>query len=241
MGSDYTHIKCLLSGALIISSGILFSQTGNVGINTPTPQNTLHVNGSLQVTKELNLGGTASTAGSPGLNNQVLVSQGAGNPAVWKNVSDLITPNTYSLKLFKEQVTSNINIPSSQVNQSLLLGTVTGITLSKPVNTVIVYLDIDMECFQLFNQSAIAYNFVTNISQGGTEIAVQNSPVLILTGTLFNNSPANNFRAFVYRNLPVGSINVGVYGVRQNSTGPNASKTLEFKPGNVHVYVYESN
>jgi hypothetical protein len=241
IGSDFILIKCLLSGILIMSSGILFSQTGNVGINTTTPQKTLHVNGSLQLTNELNLGGTASTAGSSGLSNQVLVSQGAGNPAIWKNVNDLITPNTYTLKLFKEQVTSDVTFISTQTGQSLLLGSVSGITISKPINTVVVYIDIDAYSYQLFNQSAIAYNFLTNIVQGGTQIAVQNSPVLILTGTLFNDSRNPNFRSFVYRNLPVGSINVGVYAQRQNSVGPNGSKNLEFIPGNVHVYVYESN
>ncbi|GEM_PF-551143 len=237
----YRNIRHLLLIGLTLYSGFAFSQTGNVGINTPTPQKTLHVNGSLQVTNEFNLGGTATTAGSPGLTNQVLVSQGAGNPVIWKNVSDLIPSNTYALKLFKEQVTSDVLIPLNMNGQSYALGTVTGITLSKPVNTVVIYIDIDTECFQLNTDSAIAYNFVTNISQGGTEIALQNSPVLILTGTLFSNSNKGNFRSFVYRNLPIGTINVGVYGVRQNSVGPNGSKSLEFKPGNIHVYVYESN
>ncbi|MGE8514186.1 MAG: hypothetical protein ACN6N7_15910 [Chryseobacterium culicis] len=237
----YKSIRHLLSIGLTLCSGFAFSQTGNVGINTPTPQKTLHVNGALQVTNEFNLGGTASTAGSPGLTNQVLVSQGAGNPVIWKNVSDLIPSNTYTLKLFKEQVTSNAVFTSTMVNQTIVLGTVSGITISKPVNTVVVYIDIDTYCYQLFNQSAIAYNFVSNISQGGTEIALQNSPLLILTGTLFNDSRNGNFRSFVYRNLPVGAINVGIYGNRQNSAGPNGNKNLEFIPGNIHVYLYESN
>ncbi|WP_449400448.1 hypothetical protein [Chryseobacterium wanjuense] len=33
------------------------SINAQVGILTPTPQNTLHVNGSLQVVKDLNVGG----------------------------------------------------------------------------------------------------------------------------------------------------------------------------------------
>ncbi len=47
-----------------ISSTIIFlffasaisAQTGNIGVNTTTPQKTLHVNGSLQVTNEINVG-----------------------------------------------------------------------------------------------------------------------------------------------------------------------------------------
>lgn len=241
MTSDYGHVKCLLSGILLVSSGLLFSQTGNVGINTPKPQKTLHVNGSLQVTKEINLGGTSSTAGSAGLTNQVLVSQGAGNPAVWKNVDDLIAPNLYTLQLFKEKTTTQVSFPSSLVNTSLVLGTVSGVNITKPTNIVVLYLDIDTYCYQLFNQSAIAYNFVTNVTQGGVEIDQQTSPVLILSGSLFNDSRNGNFRAFVYRNLPVGTIDIGVFGRRQNSAGPNGNKNLEFIPGNMHVYLYESN
>ncbi|WP_454046710.1 hypothetical protein [Chryseobacterium sp. Marseille-Q8038] len=237
----YKNIRHLLSIGLTLCSGFAFSQAGNVGINTPTPQKTLHVNGSLQVTRELNLGGTASTAGSPGLSNQVLVSQGAGNPVIWKNVSDLIPSNTYTLKLFKDAVTTYNYLTSSQVNVSILLGTVVGVTISKPVNTVVVYLDVDAYSYQLYEQSAIAYFLKTNITQGGTEIALQSSQLLILSGTLFADSRSPNFKSFVYKNLPVGTINVGLFGNRQNSVGPNATKNLEFIPGNIHVYVYESN
>ncbi|MBP1165634.1 MULTISPECIES: hypothetical protein [unclassified Chryseobacterium] len=237
----YKSIRHLLSIGLTFCSGFAFSQAGNVGINTPTPQKTLHVNGSLQVTNEFNLGGTASTAGSPGLTNQVLVSQGAGNPVIWKNVSDLIPSNTYTLKLFKDAVTTYNYLTSSQVNVSVLLGTVAGVTISKPVNTVVVYLDVDAYSYQLYDQSAIAYFLKTSITQGATEISVQSSQLLILSGTLFADSRNPNFKSFVYKNLPVGTYNVNLFGNRQNSAGPNASKNLEFIPGNIHVYLYESN
>ena len=41
---------------------------------------TLHVNGSLQVVNEINVGGNATTAGSAGTSGQILTSQGAGLP-----------------------------------------------------------------------------------------------------------------------------------------------------------------
>ncbi|PIF46720.1 hypothetical protein CLU96_3759 [Chryseobacterium sp. 52] len=60
---------------------------GTVGIATLTPQKTLHVNGSLQVVNELNVGGTASAAGSAGTTGQVLTSNGASNAPSWKALS----------------------------------------------------------------------------------------------------------------------------------------------------------
>ncbi len=90
------HLIILMS---LFSSVPLFSQ---VGINTETPQKTLHVNGDLQLTKELNVGGNASTEGNPGVNGQVLVSKGANSSPEWKTLSiptlpDLATGTVISI------------------------------------------------------------------------------------------------------------------------------------------------
>ncbi|WP_054509021.1 hypothetical protein [Chryseobacterium sp. ERMR1:04] len=60
--------------------------SGTVGVGTTTPQKTLHVNGALQVTNELNVGGNASTAGSAGTSGQFLSSSGTGASPIWKDV-----------------------------------------------------------------------------------------------------------------------------------------------------------
>lgn len=57
-----------------------------VGVLTPTPQNTLHVNGSMQVVKDLNVGGTADTKGNSGNPGEFLSSNGPDQPPVWKNI-----------------------------------------------------------------------------------------------------------------------------------------------------------
>ncbi|MCW3161583.1 hypothetical protein [Chryseobacterium oryctis] len=62
-----------------------------VGVNTSTPQKTLHVNGSLQITNELNVGGSGATAGNAGLAGQVLKSNGPGLPPTWENMAGLPT------------------------------------------------------------------------------------------------------------------------------------------------------
>ncbi|WP_051890743.1 autotransporter outer membrane beta-barrel domain-containing protein [Chryseobacterium vrystaatense] len=57
--------------------------SGNLGAGTSTPQKKLHVNGSFQVTSELNVGGSATAAGSAGTTGQVLTSNGAGAAPAW--------------------------------------------------------------------------------------------------------------------------------------------------------------
>lgn len=63
-----------------------------VGINTETPQATLHVNGDLQVGKSIHVGGDDKTAGNPGKQGQFLASQGVNNPPVWKSIAELDVP-----------------------------------------------------------------------------------------------------------------------------------------------------
>ncbi len=65
------------------------AQTNKVGINTETPQADLHTNGSLQITKELKVGGTSSTEGDYGQDGQLLVSNGDGNAPQWKTMAEI--------------------------------------------------------------------------------------------------------------------------------------------------------
>lgn len=76
----------------LIFALISIGANAQVGIGTTTPQKTLHVNGSLQVTNEINVGGNATTAGSAGIAGQVLVSKGTGTAPEWQNIS--IPPTT---------------------------------------------------------------------------------------------------------------------------------------------------
>lgn len=71
---------------ILFLSAFLFPLLGSaqVGISTPTPQKTLHVNGSLQVVNEFNVGGDASTAGNAGTPGQVLVSNGSNAAPSWQ-------------------------------------------------------------------------------------------------------------------------------------------------------------
>lgn len=64
------------------------SAWAQVGVNTTSPQKELHINGSLQVTNEINVGGNAQTAGDSGTAGFALVSNGPGQPPQWKDISE---------------------------------------------------------------------------------------------------------------------------------------------------------
>jgi len=68
-------------------------ENSRVGIGTTTPQRKLHVTGPLQVTNEINVGGTGTTAGSAGANGQILTSGGAATAPSWENPVNLYVAN----------------------------------------------------------------------------------------------------------------------------------------------------
>ncbi|MDR4952747.1 hypothetical protein REB14_11225 [Chryseobacterium sp. ES2] len=75
----------LLLGAFLVP---LF-HVAQVGIQTSTPQKTLHVNGSLQVVNEINVGGNATTAGSAGTSGQILTSNGSAVAPSWQTLNTI--------------------------------------------------------------------------------------------------------------------------------------------------------
>jgi len=66
----------------------LFAQSGRTGINTQTPSRNLDVNGSVQITSEISLGGDDTTAGDTGEAGYTLFSQGQGLPSIWNDLED---------------------------------------------------------------------------------------------------------------------------------------------------------
>ncbi|WP_162800916.1 MULTISPECIES: hypothetical protein [unclassified Chryseobacterium] len=63
-----------------------FLANAQIGILTSTPQRTLHVNGSLQLVKEFNVGGSENVQGTAGKEGEFLSSNGAGTSPVWRTV-----------------------------------------------------------------------------------------------------------------------------------------------------------
>ncbi len=93
--------KTILILVLLSAGAQIFAQ---VGINTQTPQATLHINGDLQFSKDLNVGGSNNTKGNSGTTNQVLFSQGTNLPPVWNNTEEIQIPQEL---LFLKKNTKN--------------------------------------------------------------------------------------------------------------------------------------
>lgn len=62
---------------------LCFAASAQVGINTNAPNAILDVNGDVSIREKIYVGGNEGTAGNPGVNGQVLVSQGPGLPPKW--------------------------------------------------------------------------------------------------------------------------------------------------------------
>lgn len=110
MKKSTTKTKLLFLIAMTASSVSLSSQ---VGINTTTPQSTLHVNGALQVTSELNVGGNATTTGSAGASGQILTSKGAGAAPAWSTLEDSGVVSLSSLALKNSTYQPNTTVYAS--------------------------------------------------------------------------------------------------------------------------------
>lgn len=119
--------KNLIFGTSFLSAMIF----GQVGIKTDTPQKSLHVNGSLQITNEFNVGGDASTAGSAGSAGQVLVSQGAGTPPTWNSLQGLSGQSSIAFNVFST---------GKSVNGSTTFNSIPGLnyTYTAPANGVLL-------------------------------------------------------------------------------------------------------
>ena len=81
--------KTILSLISIIYATSLFAQ---VGIKVENPLADFHVNGDIQITKEIRVGGGKTTAGDPGTKGQLLKSNGEGVAPEWIYINIPIVP-----------------------------------------------------------------------------------------------------------------------------------------------------
>lgn len=105
-----------------------------VGLGTSTPQRKLHVNGGLQITNELNVGGDASTVGSAGTTGQILTSNGTGVAPSWETLNTtsnnpvMLVGGTIADAITSTQITVASNVNTS--NNATL--STYSFTLTKP-------------------------------------------------------------------------------------------------------------
>lgn len=162
------RVKFLTILLLIISASFLKAQ---VGVNTTTPQKTLHVNGSLQVVNELNVGGDASKAGDAGTAGQILTSNGAGTAPSWQtlNIHSGTISNAYYV-----QGTTGLTIPA-------------GTTADVPGVTITLTVPAGRTQTFLFNILGYAVN-----PSPGTGKSSQGVFSLLQNGTKISSAYASN-------------------------------------------------
>lgn len=216
-------------------SSISFSQ---VGINTQTPQKTLHVNGTLQLTNELNVGGTSSTTGSAGYSGQVLTSQGDGVPPIWQTL-DTNTNDGYKLKgVYRTNLTS---VAISALQTSSPIGTVNDIKVNSTDNFIFIITQnlASTNSNSGFNTaSSLNFEYIFN----GTSYI---SPIEILQRQGFNDAIKGIAYSFSILNAPIGTFSLQARAWKRNSQG--TSETIYFNrnasgtviPGSLVVFVYE--
>ena len=117
---------------LFISVFTSITSFSQVGINTETPQKNLHVNGSLQITNELNVGGNSSIEGGAGIEGQVLTSNGPGLAPNWKK-PNISTASGVLSKIDYLIGTESVRV--SEGNTAIVPGLTYTITVPNTVNS----------------------------------------------------------------------------------------------------------
>ncbi|TFD97497.1 hypothetical protein E2605_07475 [Dysgonomonas capnocytophagoides] len=215
---------------------------GQVGVNTETPQRTLHVNGSMQITNELNVGGDGATEGNSGSNQQVLTSQGKGLPPLWRTI-DIPIIDGYRLTGVYKTKTNAAELNSN--NSSVQLGSIPNIHVSKAQNFLLILTQNNTYIRNITFGISYRFDFRYNAS-----VAEQTS-WNVITRQGFSDAQQNNPYQFIITDVPIGENNtLTILGVRQNSTDSSSSGTLYFnknytnsnlidKTGSLVVFVYE--
>lgn len=227
----------------------LIKISAQVGIKTDSPNATLDVNGATTLRKELRVGGTSTQVGNPGLNGQVLVSQGEGLPPVWKSLNvPLVEAGQY--KLINTYLSSDRNgitslsagIAADNVYKSNVGDDITDLTKGKWVKINAFETNFDVKN----GNNRITYQFQTGVEmkapsattsqsvtftcgvfRNGKLVAVR--PDKILSN---NNNLKNGMQDYIFtlnyteQNVPVGNHKVEVACRKINSTDINTAFTI---------------
>lgn len=98
---------------VFLISSFYLNSFAQVGINTDTPKSMVDVRGDMTVREKIYVGGSDTELGEPGKKGQVLVSQGADKPAVWKslNIPDFKPGDFYMI--FTNAYSDNVGLQFS--------------------------------------------------------------------------------------------------------------------------------
>lgn len=115
----------------VLFSTIGLSLSAQVGISTNSPKATLDVNGSYNLRGKLVVLNAPSGKLSEGINDQVLVSQGEGNPPIWKSLRiPEYETNKYYL-IFNNSFADRVGVTFTNTQQSTIITRNTSFTKDK--------------------------------------------------------------------------------------------------------------
>lgn len=178
-----------------------------VGINTSSPKSTLHLNGSLQITKDLNVGGTDTSSGYSGKEGEILTSNGVGKSPEW------IEPN-------------KINIPQV-INISNRTTTGTLVNANTAWNIQFNHVDHDLSSYITYNTS----NYTFIINKSGYYLVNSNAKATIICGA--NNACGGTYKLSLSRNGAGISANSTGYDSTNKEMQENLSTTTFFNKGDI--------
>lgn len=159
---------------LFIFLSILITQQAmtQVGVNTETPQSTLDVRGDMTVQSKIYVGGEDTLLGDHGKKGQVLVSQGAGNPPMWKTLKIPNYKEGEFYMIFTDAYKDNVGVEFSRtdaINENPLYNYNEDRSLAKFTK----WKDIDglEKIFKVYNSDNkvyITYEAVVQVSGSGS-------------------------------------------------------------------------
>lgn len=216
-------------------------QMGSIGVGTSTPQKNLHVNGSLQVTNELNIGGDSASQGSPGVSGQALISQGPNLSPVWTTLN--IPDNDVSSYKLKRVYRGVLNPANRTLNStSIQLGSLSNIVVGSADNFIYITMQSSTFISASTDSPTLAYKY--DFLLNGNE--VESSAISLIQRGGFSDAYRNDSYQSTLVNVATGTHSIAVNGFRVNSTG--GTKTLYFntagvnlntKLGSFVIFVYE--
>ena len=232
-------------------AGLLCSiQTyAQVGVGTSTPNSTLDVNGKTTLRKELRVGGTSTQAGNAGTNGQVLVSQGAGLPPVWKTVNvTFVEEGQYKLvNSYLSTDQTGINTLSNGVLGDTVLRNSIGddisdtskgrwvkiaalentITIKNPKNKLVYNFQTGVEMKSTSSTTSQNVSFACGVFRNGKLVAVRPDEI-----STTNNSERNGIQEYIFtlnyteQNVPAGSQKIEVACRKIETSNNNAQFTV---------------
>lgn len=226
-------------------------ENNRVGIGTTTPQKKLHVTGTLQVTNEINVGGTGTTAGSAGTNGQILTSGGAATAPSWENPVNLyvangaltgnrvVTQGTNTLR-FNPTVVNGFSVDGVTFSVDGAANKV-GIGTNAPETKLHVVSNVESSGrYNLIDATASTDQYFILALRNTSPMAVGNYSLLGFT----NSGPANGGA-----NWAIGSLRTGVgvqTGAQEDffvgaSTGGGLLERLRIKSSSGNVGIGVSN